>query len=104
MVTQNAMYLNVNVAPETLVISLRSPFPADSFRQVQYLPHTGTKPGKTMNLKGMRPIAWRDKLLPAASAVLFLKAIDLKCWSEISFLVFRGLQSFRLVQLRQLQL
>ena len=52
----------------------------------------------------MRPTAWQDKLLPAAFAVLLLKAIDLKCWSEISCLVFRGLQSFCLVLLRQLQL
>lgn len=43
MVTQNAMYLNLNVFPGTLVISLHSPFPADSFRQVKYLPHVDNK-------------------------------------------------------------
>lgn len=34
MVMQNAMCLNLNVSPETLVISLRSPFPADSFSEI----------------------------------------------------------------------
>lgn len=57
-----------------------------------------------MNLKGTRPTAWWEKLLPAASAVLRLKATGLKYWSEINFLVFGGLQSFCLILFRWLQL
>lgn len=64
----------------------------------------GKKAWTTVNLKGTRPTAWQNKLLPAASAVLLLKAIDLKWWNEISFLVFKGLQNFRLILLRWLQL
>lgn len=85
-----------------------SMFPLPSwFIQTSEIPATHRQKKTTwikVNLKRVKPTAWQDKQLPAASAVLLLKAIDLKCWKEIIFLVFGGLQRFCLILFRRLQL
>lgn len=85
---KNALYLNLNVSLESLSFFHVLPFPANSFRQVKYLPHIGTKTGTEVYVKRTRPIASQGRMLPAASGGFPLKANDLKCWNENNFLEF----------------
>lgn len=76
---QNAMCLNLNVSSETLVISLRSPFPADSFRQVKYLPHIGNK--NVNNSESERNEA--NSLVRKAASSCFCSFTSQSHWPEI---------------------